>query len=32
MSLATHWNALLGFTLLMLGTSWGVFHRKEQNT
>ena len=31
MSLATHWNALLGFTLLMLGISWIVFHRKEQN-
>src|SRR6266550_365405 len=31
MSLATHWNALLGFTLLMLGISWVVFHRKEQN-
>jgi ABC-2 type transport system permease protein len=31
MSLATHWNALLGFTLLMLGISWLVFHRKEQN-
>jgi len=31
MSLATHWNALIGFTLLMLGTSWLVFHRKEQN-
>jgi ABC-2 type transport system permease protein len=31
MSLATHWNALIGFTLLMLGISWLVFHRKEQN-
>jgi ABC-2 type transport system permease protein len=31
MSLATHWNALIGFTLLMLGLSWLVFHRKEQN-
>jgi len=31
MSLATHWNALTGFTLLMLGISWLIFHRKEQN-
>ncbi len=31
MSLTTHWNALLGFTLLMLGFSWLLFHRKEQN-
>jgi ABC-2 type transport system permease protein len=31
MSLAAHWNALIGFTLLMLGTSWLIFHRKEQN-
>jgi ABC-2 type transport system permease protein len=31
MSLATHWNALIGFTLLMLGISWLLFHRKEQN-
>jgi ABC-2 type transport system permease protein len=31
MSLVTHWNALIGFTLLMLGLSWFVFHRKEQN-
>jgi ABC-2 type transport system permease protein len=31
MSLAAHWNALIGFTLLMLGLSWLVFHRKEQN-
>jgi ABC-2 type transport system permease protein len=31
MSLATHWNALLGFTLLMLGISWVVFYRKEQH-
>ncbi len=30
-SLATHWNALIGFTLLMLGLSWFIFHRKEQN-
>jgi ABC-2 type transport system permease protein len=31
MSLMMHWNALLGFTLLMLGFSWLVFHRKEQS-
>jgi ABC-2 type transport system permease protein len=31
MSLATHWNALIGFTLLMLGLSWMIFHRREQN-
>jgi ABC-2 type transport system permease protein len=31
MSRTTHWNALLGFTLLMLGLSWLIFHRKEQN-
>jgi ABC-2 type transport system permease protein len=30
-SLATHWNALIGFTLLMLGLSWLIFHRKEEN-
>jgi ABC-2 type transport system permease protein len=29
-SRTTHWNALLGFTLLMLGLSWLIFHRKEQ--
>ena len=29
MSLATHWNALIGFTLLMLGLSWLIFHRKR---
>lgn len=28
-SLATHWSALAGFTLLMLGASWAVFHREE---
>jgi ABC-2 type transport system permease protein len=27
----THWNALIGFTLVMLGTSWLIFQRKEQN-
>jgi ABC-2 type transport system permease protein len=31
MSLTTHWNALIGFTLLMLGISRRIFHRKEQN-
>lgn len=31
MPLATHWNALIGFTLLMLGLSWLIFHRREQN-
>ncbi len=31
MSLTTHWNALLGFTFLMLGISWLIFHRREQN-
>jgi ABC-2 type transport system permease protein len=31
MSLSTHWNALIGFTLVMLGLSWLTFHRKEQN-
>jgi ABC-2 type transport system permease protein len=31
MSRATHWNALIGFTLLMLGLSWLIFHRREQN-
>ena len=30
-SLAAHWNALIGFTLLMLGLAWLVFHRREQN-
>jgi ABC-2 type transport system permease protein len=31
MSLTNHWNALIGFTLLMLGLSWLIFHRREQN-
>jgi ABC-2 type transport system permease protein len=31
MALTTHWNALIGFTLLMLGFSRLIFHRKEQN-
>ena len=30
-SLTTHWNALIGFTLLMLGAFWVVFTRKERN-
>jgi len=30
-SMAVHWNALLGFTLLMLGMFWIVFSRKERN-
>jgi ABC-2 type transport system permease protein len=30
-SLVTHWNALIGFTLVMLGISRIIFHRKEQN-
>jgi len=30
MSLITHWNALIGFTLVMLGISRIIFHRKEQ--
>jgi ABC-2 type transport system permease protein len=27
----THWFGLVGFTLLMLGASWAVFHRAEQD-
>ena len=30
-SIASHWLALLGFTLLMLGLSWLVFQRAEKN-
>ena len=30
-SLVTHWNALIGFTMLMLGAFWVVFSRKERN-
>jgi ABC-2 type transport system permease protein len=30
-SLALHWNALIGFTLVMLGLFWLVFQRKERN-
>jgi ABC-2 type transport system permease protein len=28
---AAHWFGLAGFTLLMLGVSWAVFHRAEQD-
>jgi ABC-2 type transport system permease protein len=31
MSLHMHWNALIGFTLVMLGLSRIIFHRREQN-
>jgi len=27
----THWNALIGFSLLMLGLAWLIFHRREQS-
>jgi len=30
-STADHWEGLVGFTLLMLGISWAVFHRAEQD-
>ncbi len=30
-SMLTHWSGLAGFTLLMLGMSWAVFHRAEQD-
>lgn len=30
-SLASHWTGLAGFTLVMLGAAWAVFHRSEQN-
>ena len=30
-SAMTHWSGLAGFTLLMLGVSWAVFHRAEQD-
>jgi len=30
-SAMAHWVGLLGFMLLMLGLSWGVFHRTEQD-
>ncbi len=31
MPVRTHWGALAGFTMLMLGLSWLIFHRREQN-
>jgi ABC-2 type transport system permease protein len=30
-SMAAHWSALAGFTMLMLGISWLVFHRAQKN-
>lgn len=30
-SALSHWLGLAGFTLLMLGASWAVFHRAEQD-
>jgi ABC-2 type transport system permease protein len=30
-SLASHWFGLAGFTMLMLGTSWLIFNRAQQN-
>jgi len=30
-STLAHWEGLVGFTLLMLGVSWAVFHRAEQD-
>jgi ABC-2 type transport system permease protein len=30
-STAGHWAGLAGFMLLMLGMSWAVFHRAEQD-
>jgi ABC-2 type transport system permease protein len=32
MPVANHWSALAGFTMLVLGLSWLIFHRREQNT
>ena len=29
MSITAHWSGLVGFTFLMLGASWAVFHRME---
>ena len=31
MAASAHWTALAGFTMLMLGISWLIFHRREQN-
>ena len=30
-SMMSHWNAIAGFTMLMLGFSWLVFQRNERN-
>ena len=30
-SASTHWLALAGFTMLMLGTSWLIFNRSQKN-
>jgi ABC-2 type transport system permease protein len=30
-SMASHWFGLAGFTMLMLGTSWLIFNRAQQN-
>jgi hypothetical protein len=30
-SLSSHWMGLAGFLFLMLGASWAVFHRAEQD-
>jgi ABC-2 type transport system permease protein len=30
MTASSHWTALAGFTMLMLGISWLIFHRREQ--
>ena len=30
-SMASHWSELAGFTMLMLGTSWLIFNRSQQN-
>lgn len=30
-SMVSHWTGLAGFTMLMLGLSWLIFHRAQQN-
>lgn len=30
-SMASHWTGLVGFTMLMLGLSWLIFNRAQQN-
>jgi len=30
-SLMIHWNALIGFTLVMLGLFWMLFQRRERS-